>query len=389
MKTTAWLAAAISVLSGTLGAIPITSGRFRADLNPAFPGLLSYGLGDNTVTLPAATRLIVLLNGEEATPAVQCVQTSPASAEYTLTFADLGVTMKLACTASPDALTLAVTQIRETGKVAVRTIEIPGLTLLTGAANDDLAIANFPAGSYASEKPEDHDIFCKVAALEFKDNLTNKTKNRDANGQRGASYAFVSNGRLAAGVFTNTMDENLRVIVSTTGEADQRTFAAAPGMWTYREIPTETIPPLAKLIVATDLNGDNQVTWQDAAIAYRRNTPVPYGAEKTQDYAIAHIAMNFGSQATNPFLRVLDNAKKIWLYTDGLGQRIQYKGFAGEGHDSSHPDYAGNVGRRMGGRDDLNFAMRRGHDFNVQSGVHINAHEYHKEAKYFSRTSPI
>ena len=28
--------------------------------------------------------------------------------------------------------------------------------------------------------------------------------------------------------------------------------------------------------------------------------------------------------------------------------------------------------------------MRRGHDFNVLSGIHINAHEYHKEAKNFS-----
>lgn len=384
MKTSYWLSSALALASVSLQAEPITSGPFTADLNPAFPGLLSYGLGDASVKLPATTEPVVVINGTAATPEVEFSQSAPDRAEYTLTFKELGVTMKLLFTASREALTIAITDIRETGTVAVRSIEIPGLALLTGAAADDLAIGNFPASSYASEKPEDHDIFSKVATLEFKDNEGGKTKNCDSAGRRGASYAFVSNGQLTAGIFTNVLEENLRAIVATHGEGEQRTFSAAPGKWTYREIPTETIPPLAKLIVASDANGDGKVTWQDAAIAYRNNTPRPYGGDKTKDYPIAHIAMNFGSQATNPFLRVLDNAKKIWLHTDGLGQRIQYKGFAGEGHDSSHPDYAGNVGRRAGGRDELNFVMRRGHDFKVQSGVHINAHEYHKEAKWFS-----
>ncbi|MCK4999902.1 MAG: discoidin domain-containing protein, partial [Anaerohalosphaera sp.] len=135
---------------------------------------------------------------------------------------------------------------------------------------------------------------------------------------------------------------------------------------------------------ATDNNDDGKAIWQDAAIAYRRNTPGAYKAGILKKHPIAHIAMNFGSQATNPFYRVLDNAKKVWLYTDGLGQHIQFKGYQSEGHDSSHPDYGGNVGRRQGGRDALNFVMRRGHDFGVLSGVHINAQEYHKEARNFS-----
>ena len=377
--------AAATALSGSLGATPISFGPFKADLNPAFPGILSYGLGDQTVTIPAATNPVVILNGKEYKP--QVVTTNDANGSwqvYRLGFQEPGVTMDLQFIASRDGIEIRVVNIVEKGSFAVRTIEIPGLVLLTGTAEDEVAIGNFPAASYASEKPEDHDIFSKVATLEFKDNYTNLKKNRDDADNRGASYAFVTNGKLAAGIYTNVMDENLRAIITTTGKDADRTFAAAPGKWTYREIATETIPPVARLVVATDLNADGKVTWQDAAIAYRSAVPQPYGGDKTKDYAIAHIAMNFGSQATNPFLRVLDNAKKIWLYTDGLGQRIQYKGFAGEGHDSSHPDYAGNVGKKAGGRDELNFAMRRGHDFNVQSGVHINAHEYHKEAKWFS-----
>lgn len=376
-----WILAAMAAFAGSLSAAPISNGEFTADLNPAFPGILSYALAGNTASLPQDQDATILINGQVAKPEVTFTPSGPASVDYLLSFADIKVSMRVRFTITRDTLTLGIDDIRETGTTVVRSIEFPGLAMLGGTADADLAIGNFPAGSYASEKPEDHDIFTKVKDLEFKDA---KDRNRNPRGDRGASYVFVSNGKIAAGIYTNVMEENLRAIVKTNGDGDQRVFTAMPGKWTYREIPTETIPIIAKLVVATDRNGDGKVTWQDGAIAYRRATPRPYGWEKTRDYPIAHIAMNFGSQATNPFLRVLDNAKKIWLYTDGLGQRIQQKGFAGEGHDSSHPDYAGNVGKKQGGRDELNFVMRRGHDFNVLSGIHINAHEYHKEAKYFS-----
>ena len=74
----------------------------------------------------------------------------------------------------------------------------------------------------------------------------------------------------------------------------------------------------------------------------------------------------------------------MYLQTDGLGQEIQFKGYQAEGHDSSHPDYGGNVGRRQGGRDEFNFVMRRMKDFNATAGIHINATEYYPEAKHYS-----
>ena len=378
---------AAGLILSTHGALAasVASGEFKADLDPSFPGLHSYSFAGNEVSLPANNNPVVLINGAERRPEVRYVQTGPDTADYQLAFKDIDVTMTARFTMSQNALTITLTDIRETGALAVRTIEIPGLVLVAGAADAEVALGNLPASSYASEKPEDHDYIGRAADLEFKDNEKNPTKNRDANGNRGASYVFVSNGKLVAGMYSTVLDENLRMMVNVTGTNAGRTISARPGKWTWREIPTETVgEPVAKLIVTGDENGDGKVTWQDGAMAYRRNTPHPYGGEKTKDYPIAHIAMNFASQATTPFLRELDNAKKIWLYTDGLGQRIQQKGFQSEGHDSSHPDYAGNVGRRQGGREELNFVMRRGHDFNILSGIHINAHEYHKEAKNFS-----
>jgi endo-alpha-N-acetylgalactosaminidase len=376
------LLASLATLSGAAFAEPLSSGDFTADVNPAFPGLFSYSLAGNSMALPKNAKPVVLINGTEYTPAVKFIKTAADAADYQLDFPDLAVTMTATVTMSPNTLSFTITSVRETGAFAVRTIEIPGLLMLAGAGQDEVALGNFPAGSYASEKPEDHDLFGKVADLPA---IGEKDKNKDATGNRGASYAFISNGKIAAGMYANVMDENLRMIVRPAPAADPQAKVVSPGKWTWREIPTEICPaPQARLFVAGDENGDGKITWQDAAIVYRKNTPAPYGADKTKNYPITYIAMNFGSQATNPFLRVLDNSKKIWLYTDGLGQRVQQKGFAGEGHDSSHPDYAGNVGRRMGGRDDLNFVMRRGHDFNILTGIHINAHEYHKEAKSFN-----
>ncbi|MDR0498245.1 MAG: endo-alpha-N-acetylgalactosaminidase family protein [Holophagales bacterium] len=362
----------------------LARGNFSVTLRDDFPGLVSYSLANNRVVLPKDEQSLIIINDKPEKPEVRFQATDGNSANYKLGFRNSGISFTVTFRIARNFLAITIDDIKETGSVMLRTVEIPGLALLAGSGDADIALGNFMAASYASEKPEDHDIFSNVRELEFKDNLANKAKNRNERGERGASYAFVSDGKIAAGLFTNVLDENLRMIVRTKGEGKNRVAWVTPGKWTWREIPhAKTVPPKAILVVANDINGDGAVTWQDAAIAYRESVPKPYGAEKTKSYPIAHIAMNFGSQATNPFLRVLDNAKKIWLYTDGLGQRIQQKGYQSEGHDSSHPDYGGNVGRRQGGRDELNYAIRRGHDFNVLTGVHINAHEYHLESRNF------
>lgn len=359
----------------SFGAEKISSGTFSVNLRPDFPGVSSYSFDGNAVQLPAGDKG-VLLNGELFAPSVKLSLVDKQTAAYTLTFSDLGVTLTVEAKVSPEALTFTITEISETADVMVKTIEMPGLILLAGAADSQVALSNFPKPSYASEDPEDHDVFDQVSNI-----TTERLKNKNARDEGGVSYAFVSDGKVSAGLYSNVMEEDLRMIVTVDG----KTIAVAPGKWTWREVSfLTTLPPQVTLVVATDNNDDGEVTWQDAAIAYRRNTPRAYGAGKLKKHPVTHIAMNFGSQATNPFYRVLDNAKKIWLYTDGLGQHIQYKGYQSEGHDSSHPDYGGNVGRRQGGRDALNFVMRRGHDFDVLSGVHINAHEYHKESKTFS-----
>ena len=71
-----------------------------------------------------------------------------------------------------------------------------------------------------------------------------------------------------------------------------------------------------------DLSDDGKVDWQDGALAYREINPSPPGSDAVKSDVVSQIAMNFASWAQHPFLRVLDQIKKIYLYTDGLGQTV-------------------------------------------------------------------
>ena len=189
---------------------------------------------------------------------------------------------------------------------------------------------------------------------------------------------MLYNQQLAGSIYNNVLLDNDRLFLQTRQVGPEKVCSLWCPVWTYRVVTNETLPlPLAKVVVTGDLNGDGVVDWQDGAIAYRPLEPLPLGAELVKKRITSQIAMNFASYAQHPFLRVLDSVKMMYLQTDGLGQEIQFKGYQAEGHDSSHPDYGGNVGRRQGGRDEFNFVMRRMKDFNATAGIHINATEYY------------
>lgn len=102
------------------------------------------------------------------------------------------------------------------------------------------------------------------------------------------------------------------------------------------------------------------------------------GADEVTD-SWTMIAMNVGSEAQYPFLRILDNVKKMYLATDGFGQNIIIKGYQGEGHDSSHPDYA-NYNKHAGGLEDFNTLLSEAEKYNAQIGIHVNQTDTYPEA---------
>ncbi|KRF09769.1 endo-alpha-N-acetylgalactosaminidase family protein [Paenibacillus sp. Soil787] len=142
-----------------------------------------------------------------------------------------------------------------------------------------------------------------------------------------------------------------------------------------------TVKPETTVVITDDANADGVVDWQDGALALNKVRGLLPGSEKLAN-SFAHIAMNFASGAQSPFLRILDNLKKLYLYSDGFEQMLEIKGDANEGHDSGHPEYD-DVNRRAGGAVDFETLSKEALKIGADVGAHVNNSNQFPEAKTF------
>ena len=235
------------------------------------------------------------------------------------------------------------------------------------------------------------------------------TNDMAARNDRDYMYAFVSGGGLSAGLWSNSEHEgrkvaasvyggshNTRIFASTDHVSGSTALGLASAPWYYHRVVTDsknksyiveqTDMPKMAVAITGDQNNDGAVNWQDGALAFRSIMNNPYKSEEVPELVAWRIAMNFGSQAQNPFLTTLDNVKKVTLNTDGLGQSVLLKGYGSEGNDSGHPDY-GDIGQRIGGAKDFNTLMTEGKKLGARFGVHVNASEMYPEAKAFNENT--
>lgn len=324
----------------------------------------------------------------DGTPRTATLAAPPSAtgdtASYTLRFDALpGVELDASLSVQHRVTTFRIDAVRDTETARVHTIDIPDHGLVSVASTD--------AGATAAFTQLDPD------STRTADRFTPVTADTPADAApAGAAYAFVNTNGLAAGIETNstydkpsgaTSDDGARFWHQARKAADGTVRVGVwSGQWTYRGDTAPYTEPLpwAKVVVTPDANGDGTVDWQDGAVAFRSIMTEPKGAERTKDRVISHIPFNFASQATHPFLRTLDDVKRISLATDNLGQLAILKGYGSEGHDSAHPDYGGNYNTRAGGLADLNALASKGKAFNADFGVHVNATESYPEANAFS-----
>lgn len=367
------------------GPVVIRSRDLDVTLSRSFPQALSYRASRSGALLGGQPDPVtsVTING---TPHVAMVTVSRKanSAAYTVKFADLpGVRIDVTVAIEGSVLTWRVTKVVDSAEVKVGTLDIPGLDLV----------------SVSSAQPGASTAFTKID--------TNSTRNADViapvqasdavqTAPVGAAYGIVNTAQLAASVETNgtydkptsaTNSDNGRFWhqVRATSDGSKR-VGIAPGQWTVRGegAPKQSELPWAKVVITADRNADRTVNWQDGAIAFRDIGYVPAGSDEVPDRVVQRIPFNFSSLATHPFLRTLDDTKRIAAATDGLGQFALLKGYAAEGHDSAHPDYAGNYNERAGGLKDLNTLLTEGGKVGADFGVHVNATEAYPEARAFS-----
>lgn len=307
-----------------------------------------------------------------------------------------------------------LTDVDENGYAVypVQTIEIPNHSLISVNSTQENAHLKGAKMSSNTRISGDRD-FDVTEGMK----LTNGASNEDF------IYGFISNNEMSAGLWSNSEYEgshvasyisaggasNTRVMATVSNDGDKTSVGLGSTQWYYdRKVTTDVvvdrvaengqnkntteertyvvgheIMPSAKVAITGDENGDGDIDWQDGAVAFRSIMHNPHKSEEVPELVNYRIAMNFGSMAANPFLMNLDGVKRVYLNTEGLGQGVLLKGYGSEGHDSGHPDY-GDIGRRIGGAEDMNRLLVEGKKMGALFGVHVNASEMYPEAKAFS-----
>ncbi|MCH4837852.1 endo-alpha-N-acetylgalactosaminidase family protein [Bifidobacterium longum] len=385
--------------------------KMEVQIKKNFPSVLQYTMTDGKVMYGQSKDVrTVEINGtniELGDDDVTFKKVSDTEATYTLKVKDeakkkIDAVITVQITVKANQLHFNVTDIKNNlsdgipegngvEKNAIQTLSFPNQSLISVRSSQDGAQFTGTTMSSNTQKPGDENFA-----------VTEDTNYTD----RDYTYGFISGAGLSAGLWSNSEhdgraayadvrggSQNTRVYATTqqTGDATSLGLASAP--WYYHRTVTdskgkkytvaETAMPQMAVAIAGDENKDGAVNWQDGAIAYRDIMNNPYKSEEVPELVAWRIAMNFGSQAQNPFLTTLDNVKKVALNTDGLGQSVLLKGYGNEGHDSGHPDY-GDIGQRLGGADDMNTLMEEGSEYGARFGVHVNASEMYPEAKAFS-----
>lgn len=366
----------------------LSRGGLTVTVAKEFPQVISYRLGRRGLDGRATALDGFTVNGESHR-ATTTVKAKGSRAVYTSTFEDLpGLTITSSITVTKETtVVFAVEKISGEAAPGVRTLAIPGQSLVSVDSAEPGA--NLARTKISTDSTTTADRFVPVTG----DTAPDK-------GPVGTPYAFVGNAQLSAGIITNATEDSpqddntdwntrLQSRIVDEGEGRRRAELSA-GTYTYHpegatdpRVDTYELPR-ATVVLAADANRDGTVDWQDGAIAHREHMRRPLGADRVPERVVQRIPFNFASQATNPFLKTLDNTKRISMATDDLGQWVLEKGYASEGHDSAHPDYGGNENVRAGGWKDLNRLTRTGAGYNADFAVHVNATEAYAQARTFT-----
>ena len=382
-------AGVLSVPSGAhaAGELTLRSAELTVTVGSDFPRVIKYADNASGQSLGGQPDALstVTIDGTARTAHLAAAPTVDGGrASYTLAFDALpGVELDASLSLAGRVTTFAIDAVRDTDASRVHTIDIPDHDLVSVASTDTGATTAFTTLDPDSTRTAD-----KITPV------TAATPGEAA--ATGATYAFVNTSGLAAGIESNStydkpsgqsVDDGARFWHRARKASDGSTRVGVwSGQWTYRADTSPYTEPLpwAKVVVTPDANQDQTVDWEDGAVAFRSIMTEPNGGDQVQNRVVTHIPFNFASQATHPFLRTLDDVKRISLATDGLGQMAILKGYGAEGHDSAHPDYGGNYNTRAGGLTDLNTLLTQGKSWNAAFGVHVNATESYPEANAFS-----
>ena len=342
----------------------IKSEKLSVKMDANFPRVIDYTYLENNKKMYGQEKPVHLIsiNNKNYVPQVTS-EFNGNKAIYHLNIEEIQVSLDVVFTVENNTLTMKIENVNEGGR-KVETINFPNHSLVSirnTAPNAEMNLANY-------------------ANNDIKVDLTTKT---DDEAYKNTSIAILSSDELAASIKNNSIKNQQEINYQTFVVGDHY----STGLWTneylYRGLDGKIInEPYAKVTITADRNSDDKVDYQDGAIALRDDISEKRLGVDLINNAYSSVAMNVGSNAQYPFLRILDNIKKFNLITDGFEQTIIIKGYQVEGHDSNHPDFA-NISERAGGLEEFKTLLSESAKYNANIGVHINHTEAYPEAKQY------
>lgn len=354
----------------------IQNEKVKVTLDKNFPRVIGYELLATGATTPGeeTPNNIIEINNKQYTPVVGEAVNNGTSITYPLTINitdDKAVKMNVNYALDGNTINYTITDIDDS-QFTVYTI-------------------NFPEQAMVSMKSTQGDAELRVNNYNSETIVDLSTVTEADQAYKETSIAVLSDGKIGATINNGSIKARKSIAYRTVAAEDG---SYVTKLWTnefmYKGIDNQVIEePWAKIAITGDRNKDDVVDFQDAAIARRDDAGASEGQygyiigyENYQD-SMTMIAMDVGSAAQYPFLRILDNLKKLYLATDGFNQNIIIKGYQSEGHDASHPDFA-NYNTRAGGLEDFKTLLENASAYNATIGVHINHTEVYPESPQYS-----
>ncbi|WP_461811024.1 endo-alpha-N-acetylgalactosaminidase family protein [Faecalimonas sp.] len=343
----------------------IVSEEMTVSMDEAFPRVAEYTLKTGEKVKGQEVALHQLeINNKLYIPKVSA-EISGNTANYHVSVKEIGISFDVVFKVEGHVLSMNVKNVKESKDVLLYTLNFPRHSLISMSSKE--AGAELRANNYQVE-----------TRLQLESAVASEVYSE-------TTLAVLSNNYVAAAVSGESYKNRHEIAYQTFHVGDYTSTGIWMNEYTYRGLDGEKMyDPWTKISITGDCNRDRKVDFQDAAVILRDDCMERKIGADTVTNNWNMIAMNVGSEAQYPFLRILDNAKKMSLATDNFGQNIIIKGYQSEGHDASHPDFA-NYNKRAGGLEDFKTLLENSEEYNTKVGIHVNHTDVYPEAPQYDK----
>ena len=226
-------------------------------LDNNFPRVIRYEWKDGEVLTGEEEQLFkVDINDFSYVPSVEFTQVDAKTADYTMTFDQLDVTMKVRLSLAKDnVLRMEVTEIKEECSFKVRTINFANHSLASVKSTENGKISGvLTTGDWNNIKESFEDV-ANVKA-----------------GDYSKTYGIINDDKFAITIDNNVVEGGNRVVVNVSDEDGYKKAGLSNGTWVYREsVNSATTPAFEGTIGGVEIKGNT-------------NQPIFSNDKKVQSY---------------------------------------------------------------------------------------------------------